>query len=114
MQKGCCKVTVLSRKKAVVTMLGLLAAVYLFCTPSGAVRLAVAASGHPLKAVTCQVMNGFVHSRIDEDQKQSFLIALSPFHIEQPVIDRTTAGIMENWVVYRIGLLCVSSYWGYC
>lgn len=105
---------VLSRKKAVAVMLGLLAAVYLLCTPTGAVRLTIAASGHPLKAITCQVMDGFVHSQIDEDQKRSFLIAFLPFHVGQPVIDSTTAGMMENWIVYRIGPLCVSSYWGYC
>ena len=105
---------VLDRKKAAAAMLGLLLGVYLFFTPTGAVRLAVAASGHPLSAVSGKVEGGFVHSLLDGTDQPGSLAEIQAFHIGQPVDDCATRNRMENWAVYKVGPFCVSKYWGYC
>lgn len=103
----------IDRKKAAALLFSGLAAAYLFCVPSGAVRLAVAASGHPLSALRCGVESGFVHSSPDGAALPPF-VELRPYHVEQPPVDRPTAGRLENWAVYWVGPFCAASYWGYC
>lgn len=87
-------------------LFGGLAAVYLFCVPSGAVRFAVAVSGHPLKALTCTVESGFVHSTPDA--------GVLAFHVENPPVERETASKLRNWAVRPFGPVYIAEYWGYC
>lgn len=104
MRKGFCKVV--DRKRAAALLFGVLAAAYLFCSPGGAVRLAVAASGHPVAAVTCTVESGFVYSTPDG--------GVRPYHVETPPVERATDSVLRNWAVHRTGPFFTAEYWGYC
>lgn len=103
----------LDRRKAALLLFGGLSAMYLFCVPSGAVRLAMAVSGHPLSAMSCGIEDGFVYSSPERANILPF-VKLQPYHTEQPPVDRPTAGELKNWAVYKVGPLCVAKYWGYC
>lgn len=77
---------------------------YLFLTPSGAVRLAVLVSGHPVKALTVRVLG---QKKSEQSPgRQSFLLSPAPY---EPVTDIQ----LKNWVAVRHGIFYLGSHYGY-
>lgn len=67
---------------------------YLFLTPSGALRLAVAASGHFGNALTLRVAD-----REGPDEKGTIYYTL-----QEPPVDKDTGESLEVWCIQKSGM----------
>ena len=101
------------KKKRLLLIVLVLLLGYLFCTPMGALRGAVARTGYPVSACTLQARKA--------EAKDVGLIALDvPLHavvykIEKNVpYEEATDAKLENWIVYRFGCFYFGKYYGWC
>lgn len=78
---------------------------YLFLTPVGALRLAVASTGHPIKAVSLQISDEPYDGFIENNQEMYTLI--------DPPYEKATGGYLENWVVTRYFIFYLGEYYGW-
>lgn len=87
-------------------------AVYLFCTPMGALRLGVALSGHPVAAVTLQ-------ARAAEAKDVGLTALDNPAGTTIYRITHAapycgaTGTVGRNWIVTRVGPICLADYYGW-
>ena len=101
------------KKKYVLWAVLLLLLGYVFCTPMGALRGAVARTGYPVSAITLQAREAMA--------ADVGLVALD--NPENPVIykietniphEQATDAYLENWIVYRYGCFYFAKYYGWC
>ena len=88
------------------------ALLYLFCTPIGALRLAVFPWAAEM-AVSLHLQDAFDRERQEQLQKQETAFTkVYRFSFEQAPRRNVTENPMLTWHVYRIGPLCWASYQG--
>lgn len=96
-------------------LLGAFAAllIYFFCTPMGALRLAVFPWA-PETAVSSQVQNMFDREAQQRLQKKAIpaFEKVYVFRYEDAPVARQTEGHMMTWKVYRVGPICWAWYFG--
>ena len=87
--------------------------VYFFCTPIGALRLAIFPWA-PETAVSTHIHTMFNRERQQQLQKEEipFFVTVYVFQFENAPIDKQTKGPMITWKVYRFGPLCLATYFG--
>jgi len=83
-------------------MVGLL--IYIFMTPKGALRLGIAMSGHPVKAVTSTITN----KPYDFYSKKNQI----GYSLKNPPYNKDTDSKLINWNVTRYGIFYVAEYFG--
>lgn len=78
---------------------------YFFMTPTGAVRLAVALSGHPVKAITAAVADKSYDFYVQENQ--------IGYSLQNPPYEKATDSELINWIATRHGIFYTAEYYGW-
>jgi len=88
--------------------------VYFVMTPIGALRLGIALTGYPVKAVTSVITFNSPHP-MDNLCGYSLGIAANQigYTLENPPHDVQTDSDLTNWVVTRHGVFYTGSYFGW-
>lgn len=76
----------------------------LFLTPTGALRLGVALSGHPIKAFAIRAQT--------QQYPQSLTSNQIGYKIKNPPFEPVTGSELKNWVVTKNGMYYTASYYG--
>lgn len=79
--------------------------IYLFMTPVGALRLKIALTGHPIKAITFTIADKPNHMFIDDNQ--------IGYSLENPPFEKDTQSELINWVVTKHGIFYTADYYGW-
>lgn len=87
------------------TVLGILLCAYLFMTPTGALRLGVALSGHPIKAVTSVITDKSYDFYTEDNQ--------IGYSFENPPYEKETGSELINWIVTKHGIFYIAEYFGW-
>lgn len=74
-------------------------------TPTGALRLKIALSGHPVKAITVKPMQ--------QDYPQDLAENQIGYALKNPPFEADTRSELVNWVVTQNGIYYTAAYYGY-
>lgn len=99
-------------KKKKIRIFAAILAVYIFCTPIGALRAAVLLSGHPLSACTLEVRRAKaadVGLQEPDNPSNSVIYAIE----ENVPQDIPTRSSLPNWIVYRYGCFYFGRHYGW-
>ena len=101
------------KKKTVCWAVVLLLLGYLFCTPTGALRAAVALTGYPMSACLMQVRKATPKDVgvVELDAPENAVIYTIETHVPH---ETETGADLENWIVSRYGCFYFGEYYGYC
>lgn len=78
---------------------------YLFLTPVGALRFAIAKEGYPIKAITLQLSNEPYQGRVKDNEEM--------YTILNPPRENATDSDLANWIVTKKGIFYFGSYYGW-
>lgn len=99
-------------KKKKLCILAAILAVYIFCTPMGALRAAVLLSGHPLSACTLEVRRAKaadVGLRELDNPPNSVIYVIE----ENAPRELQTRASLPNWIIYRYGCFYFGKHYGW-
>ncbi|MFA9379097.1 MAG: hypothetical protein ACERKZ_20480 [Lachnotalea sp.] len=77
---------------------------YSFMTPRGALRFAIAISGHPIKSITSLDITDKSYFYTEDNQ--------IGYSLDNPPYDTLTATELRNWVVTQYGVFYIAEYYG--
>ena len=102
-----------TKKKRILLVALLLFLVYVFCTPMGALRGAVARTGYPISACTLQAREATAADvgLVALDNPENSVIYKIETNIPH---EQATDAYLENWIVYRFGCFYFAKYYGWC
>ena len=92
-------------KRLTPTILLIIVLGYFFLTPIGALRLAVAIYGYPVKSITLQISDKPYGKSVEDNQKMYTLI--------NPPYEESTESELKNWIVTRYGIFYFGNYHGW-
>lgn len=78
---------------------------YTHCTPTGALRLAILGTGHPISALVPMISDNTYKGDIKENQIL--------YTIENAPIEKATQASLKNWVITRYGFIYIGKHYGY-
>jgi len=90
---------------AAFAVLAIVIGAYLFMTPTGAVKLAVALSGHPLKAITSTVTDKSYDFPAQKNQ--------IGYSLQNPPYEKATNSELINWIATKHGIFYTAEYYGW-
>ncbi|MGL5693375.1 MAG: hypothetical protein ACRCXA_04805 [Peptostreptococcaceae bacterium] len=95
------------KKKQIVVIFTIMLALiaYLIGTPTGALRFSVLREGYPIKSITMKLSDTPYEIDIKSNEQIYTLI--------NPPIEKSTQGILENWVVSQYGIFYWGEYFGW-
>lgn len=83
------------------------ALIYLFATPTGALRFAVLRCGYPLNAVHISISTNSYKTPDDIEKNQTI------YTIINPPIEEATQSPLENWLISKYGPFYFGEYYGW-
>ena len=92
------------KKGLIVKALLLIVVIYFFMTPTGALRLSIAAHGYPSKALVYPI--GKRENSFEEEKNERV------YALYKPPVEKDTQGILTNWSVKKYAIFYLAMYRG--
>lgn len=92
------------KRSSIIKIFLLIAVIYLFMTPTGALRLSIAAHGYPSKALVYPI--GKRKNSLEEEKNERV------YALYKPPVEKDTEGILTNWSVKKYALFYLAMYRG--
>jgi hypothetical protein len=97
------------KKKIIISLLVLLG-IYIFCIPTGSVRISIFFQ-HPIKAFTTDLVD--ITEEYTGELSKDYTNGYKIYKLTDPLHDKATDGYLKNWIVYRIGIFYFSRHFGH-